>query len=356
MIQKTIFLSLVSIVLISLSYYFYVRVSAFFIHNKKIRLTFFTLLLTWQLGYVAANMFNTLWDFRGFLAASLGVSFFIFVYSLLLEAAVRVKFFNFTKYVILSLFFISVVVSIQNVKGEPNIKTVQIDNSPKELKGLKGVLLTDLHIDPSKGEFADLLVSSVNGLNPDMVFIGGDICDGVLDDVRGNLSKLAHIRSAYGVYYAPGNHEYYYGDFDQKMYFLSALGFNVLVNSNTVVNAKNGSFGVVGLSDLAAKRVGLEEPNQQKGFFGLTKPSILISHQPKSALDAKPYHPFLTLSGHTHNGQIWPFGYLVSLVQPFVYGEYEFAGGKIVVSSGCGVWGPPMRLFTDSEIVVLEFK
>lgn len=104
MIQKTIFLSLVSIVLISLSYYFYVRVSAFFIHNKKIRLTFFTLLLTWQLGYVAANMFNTLWDFRGFLAASLGVSFFIFVYSLLLEAAVRVKFFNFTKYVILSLF------------------------------------------------------------------------------------------------------------------------------------------------------------------------------------------------------------------------------------------------------------
>lgn len=356
MIQKALFLSIVSLLLISISYYFYVRVSAFYLQNKKIRFVLFIGLVSWQLGYVTANLFNTFWELRGFLASSLGVSFFILVYSLLLEAAARFRFFSFTKYLILSFFAVSVTLSVYNGKNELDIKTVEIKNSPKELKGLKGVLLTDLHIEPSKGEFADLLVSYVNSLSPDIVFISGDICDGELNDVRTNLNKLSSLRSVYGIYYAPGNHEYYYGDFNEKMYFLSALGFNVLVNSNTAVNTKNGTFGVVGLSDLAAKRGGLEEPDPKKAFKGAVKPSILLAHQPKTAILAESYLPFLTLSGHTHNGQIWPFGYLVKLVQPFVYGKYDFAGGEIVVSSGCGLWGPPMRFFTDSEIVVLEFR
>jgi predicted MPP superfamily phosphohydrolase len=83
---------------------------------------------------------------------------------------------------------------------------------------------------------------------------------------------------------------------------------------------------------------------------------VLLAHQPRSLLDAAAFGVGLQLSGHTHGGQVWPFGYLVRLNQPFVEGLHRFAESQIYVSRGTGYWGPPMRLGAPAEITHITLE
>ena len=85
-----------------------------------------------------------------------------------------------------------------------------------------------------------------------------------------------------------------------------------------------------------------------------TRPVVLLAHQPRQFREAARHGVSLTLSGHTHGGQIWPFSWLVALVQPYIAGLHRLGEAQLYVSRGTGFWGPPMRVFAPAEITLLR--
>ncbi len=352
MISKLIFLSILSLVFVVFDLYFYKRFLSFFTQNSKAKKTITILLIFWQIGFVGLSITQFFWSIRPFFASVLGIMLFVVVLSALLELVRKFAYFERFKYILLTVFGVAFFYSFYTASLPPEVKQIRLAaDTAKSLVGLRLVVLADAHIDPSKKEFADSVVRQINELDADAVLIVGDLCDGNIEALSDALTPFANLNAKYGVFFAPGNHEYYYEDFDAKMEFLRALGIKTLINQNMSI----ANVSIVGLCDPAASRVKAEEPNGTKAFAGAEKITILLAHQPKTAKEAMGFSPNFVFCGHTHNGQIWPFNYLVSLAQPFVYGEYLEQKSRVIVTSGVGVWGPPMRLFSRSEILVVSF-
>lgn len=351
MISKYIFLSILSLLFAFFDLYFHKRLLEFFALDIKIKRLLTATLIAWQIGFVALSFSVAYWDNRVFFAAVLGFMLFCFVFGVFLEVARRFAGFERVKYLLLALFAMFFVYSFYNASLPPDIKQINAQSAHASLKGLKLVVIADAHIDPSKQKFSQEIVNAINAINPDAVLIVGDLCDGRIEDLRAALSPFSKLHTKYGVFFAPGNHEYYYADFEQKMEFLRELGIKTLINRSD----KIGDISIIGLSDPAASKAKQEEPNPSAAFKGVKSPSLLMAHQPKTAKEALSFKPDFVFCGHTHNGQIWPFKYLVSLVQPYLYGVYKDDNSKIFVTSGVGLWGPPMRLFSCSEILVVNF-
>ena len=122
---------------------------------------------------------------------------------------------------------------------------------------------------------------------------------------------------------------------------------------------KEGKLNIAGLLDRFGTRAGRLEPEPGKAFSSVDPehPTVLLAHQPKAVEELEGYEPELMISGHTHGGQIWPFGLLVRLAQPYLAGLYRHSEKtQVYVSRGTGYWGPPMRLFAPSEISVLDLR
>lgn len=352
MIQKVIFLSILSFLFALFNLLFYKRVLPLFISSKKIKISIVALLFVFELLFVTLSLCSCLWSLRGVVSSVLGFMLLGVVFAAALEISRLFGVVYRLKWVVLSSFLMLFIVSLYNGQNKPSIKTTLVATSHKELKGKKIVMLSDVHIDPSKERFAKELKLQIDSIGADFVLIVGDVCDGRLEELKSALTPLLTLKSSYGTFFVPGNHEYYYGDFKEKMDFFRSFGVTVLQNSNKSVEG----ISFVGLTDPAATRAKEEGPQPKKAFAGSFAPSILLAHQPKTAYEALDYKPDFVFCGHTHRGQIWPFEYLVSLVQPFVYGEIVLDKSRVFVSSGAGVWGPPMRLFSESEILQIEFR
>lgn len=351
MISKFLFLAVLVAVFAIFDIYLYKRLLRFFALSVKTKKRFLAFICVWQAGFAVLFISGSFWEIRPYFSAVLGFMLFCAVFGVALELLRPFRLEGRFRPAFTAIFVSLFAYSFYAGAAKPKIKQIKIQTDAPALRGLKFAVVTDAHIDPSKKEFAKSLASIVNSIRPDAVLIVGDLCDGRIGELKEPLASLSSISSKYGTFFAPGNHEYYYADFDEKMEFLRGLGFKTLVNSNQNI----AGFTLVGLSDPAAKKTGYEEPNPSLAFKGASAPAILLSHQPLTAKEALPYKPSVVFCGHTHNGQIWPFSYLVALVQPYVYGEYEDSGSKIVVTSGAGVWGPPMRLFSESEVLEVLF-
>lgn len=230
---------------------------------------------------------------------------------------------------------------------------------PRALDGFSIALLTDIHIGPLlDGRFLRHLVEQTNRLKPDMVVIGGDLVDGSVPQIGHHVAELRHLQSRYGSYFVTGNHEYYAGA-GPWVEFLQKLGIRVLINSRIEVGDA-ASFDVVGLPDFHAGRVGDEEPMITKAIMGRDpeRELIVLAHQPVQIQHAVIAGAGLQLSGHTHGGQLYPFGALTRLVQPYLAGLYRHTGTdtQIYVSRGSGFWGPPMRVLAPAEIALLRIS
>ncbi|EFP3712795.1 metallophosphoesterase, partial [Campylobacter jejuni] len=227
---------------------------------------------------------------------------------------------------------------------------------PNLKKDLKIVMLTDIHLGKNLHEnFLDKLITKVNLQSPDMVVIVGDLIDTNPKDLKNYISKLNDFNSTYGTFYALGNHEYYHGINEVLDLLRKHTNMKILVNQNLDL----GFINIAGLGDLAGLDRGLYAPDlaRIKVDLNTSKASILLTHQPKTALlyDLSDFD--LVLSGHTHGGQIFPFMFLVKLQQGFVHGLYDLGEKtKLYVSSGAGFWGPSLRVFAPSEIVILNLK
>lgn len=240
---------------------------------------------------------------------------------------------------------------------------VTLPRLPRALDGLSIALLTDIHIGPLlDGRFLRHLVEKTNRLKPDLVAIGGDLVDGSVAQIGQHVAELRHLQSRYGTFFVTGNHEYYSGA-GPWVEFLRRLGVRVLSNSSQSIgdsSAAGASFDLVGLPDLHAARAGAEEPEIAKAIAGRDpeRELIVLAHQPAQIQQAAIASAGLQLSGHTHGGQLFPFGGLTALVQPYLAGLYRHKGSntQIYVSRGSGFWGPPMRVLAPAEIALIRLS
>ncbi len=216
------------------------------------------------------------------------------------------------------------------------------------------VQISDLHIGGLiDKDFVKASVIKINALEPDIVFMTGDLIDTALEDIEDIVRELDNISTKHGIYYILGNHEYFHDPL-KLIDFIKTTQIKLLLNEHVTIDALK--LNVVGVTDRIGYRTDFLPPDIHKAFSGCNKnyKTILLAHQPKFIEELGNYTPELILSGHTHGGQIWPFEYLVRLQQPYVKGLHTLPNGsQIYVNSGIGFWGPPMRLDSQAEIAYI---
>ncbi|MCK9352345.1 MAG: metallophosphoesterase, partial [Candidatus Pacebacteria bacterium] len=232
--------------------------------------------------------------------------------------------------------------------------SVSIKGLPSEWKGKKIVHVSDVHLGFIWGEkFFEKLVADINAQKPEAVFITGDLFDGTgdkFDYVKNDLLKLSPPR---GTYFVTGNHETYFG-VEKSYELLENSGVTVLKDEMKIVDGLE----IIGVS-YGERRENKPVADTIKKIKGYDPeaPSILLFHEPMQIKEIKQTGINLQLSGHTHAGQIFPYGFITSLVYPGVdYGLHSFGDYSIYTTSGAGTWGPTMRVGTKSEIVVITLK
>jgi predicted MPP superfamily phosphohydrolase len=234
---------------------------------------------------------------------------------------------------------------------------VPLRRLPEALSGFRIVQLTDLHIGPTLGRawLADV-VAETNAADPDIVVITGDLVDGRVADLRAEVAPLADLRAKYGVFFVTGNHEYYSG-VDEWLAELRRLGVSPLRNERVSIGDGEHSFDLAGVDDWSSRHYGGDHgPDLARALAGRDpeRELVLLAHQPKQIHEAEKLGVGLQLSGHTHGGQIFPWGLFVRLDQPYVSGLARHGAAQIYVSRGTGFWGPPIRVGAPPEISVIE--
>ena len=232
---------------------------------------------------------------------------------------------------------------------------IQIANLPKNLEGLTIAQISDVHMGLIvKGPRLEKIVNMVNDLHPDIIAITGDLVDEQALHMEDMVEPLKKLRSRYGVYAVTGNHEYFAG-IDKSVEFMEKAGVTLL--RNRWVNVAGG-LQLVGRDDVVASRVtGEVVPPLADILKGIdhTKPVILLYHTPVTSLDElQTLGVQLQLSGHTHQGQLWPFRYIVKMIFKTPYGLFTSGNTSIYVSRGTGTWGPPLRVAAPPEIVLVK--
>lgn len=244
-----------------------------------------------------------------------------------------------------------------------NIKHVSynIELSDNKMQtGLNIVLITDLHLGSARSEarLADI-VGEINALDPDVVCIAGDLFNTDFNSIRDcekAAETLRSISAKYGVYACLGNHDG--GDTIGKMLsFLGECNIKVLNDEYVVID---NLFTLVGRLD--ASPIGEYDNMKRKSLSDVldgidkTLPVVVMDHNP-ACISEYNGEVDLVLSGHTHKGQVFPGSLITGAMYTVDYGHYcDKNGTQIIVSSGIGTWGPPMRVGSNSEIVNIHFN
>ena len=233
----------------------------------------------------------------------------------------------------------------------PEINRIKVKVKDFPLDKFNLVQLTDVHVGRTiKRDFIEELVKSTNALKPDMVVITGDLIDLPISQIEYDLYPLKDLNAP--TYFIVGNHEYFHG-VGEAVEYLKQLDIIPLMNEHVVIGEGSKQFNLVGLTDVMGSRVDFHPPDPDAAYLGAdqNKACIVLAHQPKMISDMDDYRCDLMLSGHTHGGQIFPFGLLVMAAQPYLAGLYQHAPDRqIFVSRGTGYWGPPLRFLAPSEI------
>lgn len=232
---------------------------------------------------------------------------------------------------------------------------VRLAGLPAERDGTLLVVVSDLHLGNLLGRtWLRHLVDRLNQMHPDLLLVVGDLVDGNVGRVEPLRQVLQEMRAPLGVWAVTGNHEFYAG-LERSVNLFEAAGFHVLRDGHSAVAP---GLVLAGVDDLTARQQ-FKVPDQALEHALGNRPAgatILLSHSPLQADRAAAMGVGLMLSGHTHDGQLWPFRYLVASRYPLVAGRYEVNGMTVIVCRGTGTWGPRMRLWRPSEIVRIRLR
>lgn len=232
---------------------------------------------------------------------------------------------------------------------------VQMPGLPSERDGTVLVAVSDLHLGNLLGRgWLMRLIQQVNEQKPDLVAVVGDVVDGNVGRVEPLGEVLKTLKAPLGVWAVTGNHEFYAG-LDRSVQLFEDAGFRVLRDESAEVAP---GLVMAGVDDLTARQQFGRADNAIQKALANRPPgaTILLSHTPWQAETAGAAGANLMLSGHTHQGQIWPFTYLVGLRYPLLAGRYDLSGISAIVCRGTGTWGPRMRLWHPSEILVVTLR
>lgn len=230
--------------------------------------------------------------------------------------------------------------------------SVILPGLPASWRGRRAVVMSDLHLGHVNGPaFSRRLVTMAAALQPDIVFIPGDLYDGTEADLDRLAAPFKDLPAPYGIYFSTGNHEEF-GGTAQKLEAISRAGIRVLTNEKATIDGLHIAGVPFGDSTSPIRlRATLDhlalDPNEA---------TILLNHMPSRLPLVERAGVSLQLSGHTHGGQFFPFTWLTHRVfGRFTHGLHRFGSLQVYTSSGAGTWGPPMRVGTRPEIVLIEF-
>jgi uncharacterized protein len=231
--------------------------------------------------------------------------------------------------------------------------TVRLANLPAAWRGRRAALISDVHLGHVRnGSFLRRLVAKILKEGPDAIFVAGDLYDGTAIDERRAAEPLNKLVAPQGVYFVAGNHEQF-GDDSKYLKAIAAAGVRVLSSEKVEVDGLQ----IIGVPYRNASQNGQLASVLHAIGLDRDRASILLTHAPDHPEIAEAAGVSLQLSGHTHLGQFLPWSWMARRIyRQFVYGLSRIGKMQVFTSSGAGTWGPPLRLGSNSEIVMLQFE
>ena len=229
--------------------------------------------------------------------------------------------------------------------------SVALADLPPALDGTVIIAMSDLHLGSRLNEqWLAARIAQVAAEKPDLIVLLGDIYEGHGAPSPKLTAVMARLHAPLGVWAVLGNHEFHGGLASQAGAALTDNGFAVLRNAWAEVEP---GLVIAGVDDLTnGRRNGNGSKALHQALAGRPAGAlILLSHSPLYGDVAAQQGVGVMLSGHTHGGQIWPFGYLVQQRYPLLEGLYQLDGMSAIVGRGTGTWGPRMRLWAPAEIL-----
>jgi predicted MPP superfamily phosphohydrolase len=255
-------------------------------------------------------------------------------------------------------FLLSVIIGIYGYFEAKDIHTekviIETHKIPEAIHKLKIVQISDVHLGLIvREERLEKILKEVKLANPDIVVSTGDLVDGQIDNLLRLAEILKEVNPRFGKFAITGNHEFYAG-LDQALNFTEKAGFTILRGERLTVA---GMINIVGVDDPQGKAYGIfRDIPENELLSGLPgeKFTLLLKHRP--LVDKRALGLFdLQLSGHVHNGQIFPFSIITGLYYPTQAGFANLPNKScLYVSRGSGTWGPPIRFLSPPEVTIIE--
>lgn len=256
-------------------------------------------------------------------------------------------------------FIIFIIIGSYNA-NHSYVKSFDINIDKKTLnEPLNIVMVSDIHLgNIVKNNKLKTMVTEINGLNPDLVIIAGDIIDSDITPFLNHSMSIefSNIKSKYGTFAVLGNHDILTKEEDAIVNILKENSVTVLRDEVVLINDE---FYIIGRDDITVSRYSNEPRATLEDLtkdLDKSKPLIVIDHNPKYMDESLNANIDLQLSGHTHRGQIVPGNLVTNKMFEVDYGYLKKDNLNVVVSSGYGTWGPPIRLGSRSEIVQINLE
>jgi predicted MPP superfamily phosphohydrolase len=244
--------------------------------------------------------------------------------------------------------------------GDPQTKRVAITLTKvnAQLSGLRIAVVSDIHLGPLLGRsHTERIVRRVNATQPDLVAVVGDLADGRASQLGPAAHPLKSLESRYGSFFVTGNHEYLYDGVEDWLDEMRGLGIRPLVNERVEIRHNGSYVDLAGVEDLAGEDAG-RGPDLERTLAGrdVSRPVVLLAHQPVFAGEAARHGVDLQLSGHTHGGQMFPLTAVTALSNPVASGLGMVDDTTVYVTNGAGFFGPPVRVGAPADISLLELR
>jgi uncharacterized protein len=231
--------------------------------------------------------------------------------------------------------------------------TIKLPNLPAVWRGRTAALVSDTHLGHVRNRrFLRRIVGLLTRLKPDVVLIAGDVYDGTRVDADSLAEPWSQLSAPLGAYFVAGNHE----EFTPRANYLTALekhGVRILNSEKVTLDGLQ----LVGMHFSESADPDRFRSILQRAAVDRSRASVLLCHAPHHLAISEQEGISLQLSGHTHGGQFFPFTLIVSRIYgQYVHGLRRFGNLLVYVTWGAGTWGPPMRIGTQPEIVLLRFE